>query len=90
MRIKADPLWITIGRETPGLTENAGLYFSKPKVVIYNDGVPDGPFKDFEIGYPQFYHFGGRNFVTYANKTCQLRVSEVPDVLLEDTGLPVV
>jgi len=84
-----DPLWMTIGRETPGLTENAGLHFTQPRVVVYNDGVPGGPFKDFEIGYPQFYQFGGRNYVAYANKTCQLRINEVPDALLEDVGLPV-
>jgi len=84
-----DPLWMTIGRETPGLTENAGLHFTQPRVVVYNDGVPGGPFKDFEIGYPQFYQFGGKNYVAYANKTCQLRINAVPDVLLEDVGLPV-
>ena len=84
-----DPLWIAVAREAPGETDNAGLHFSEPKVVIYNDGVPGGPFKDFEIGYPQFYHFGGRNFVAYANKTCQLRINEVPDALLDDAGLPV-
>jgi hypothetical protein len=91
-----DPLWIAVAREAPpsaplragGVTENAGLYFSKPKVIVYNDGVPGGPFKDFEIGYPQFYHFGGRNFVAYSNKTCQNRINEVPDALLDDTGLP--
>ncbi|MBU4211465.1 MAG: hypothetical protein L6437_10110 [Kiritimatiellae bacterium] len=78
-----------MGRETPGVTKNAGLYFTNPKVVIYNDGVPGGPFKDFEIGYPQFYRFGGRHYVAYANKTCQLRINEVPDALLDDAGLPV-
>jgi hypothetical protein len=83
-----DPLWIAIGREAFGVTENAGLFFSKPEVIVYNDGKPDGPFKDFEIGYPQFYRFGGRNFVAYANKTCQLRINEVPDALLDDAGLP--
>jgi hypothetical protein len=91
-----DPLWIAIACEAPpsdplragSVTENAGLYFSKPKVIVYNDGVPGGPFKDFEIGYPQFYHFGGRNFVAYANKTSQLRINAVPDSLLDDAGLP--
>jgi hypothetical protein len=83
-----DPLWITVGREGPGMTENAGLHFSKPKVVIYNDGIPGGPFKDFEIGYPQFYQFAGRHVVAYANKTCQLRINEVPKALLDDAGLP--
>jgi hypothetical protein len=83
-----DPLWIAVACEAPGETENAGLYFSQPKVVIYNDGVPGGPFKDFEIGYPQFYHFGGRNFVAYSNKTCQNRINEVSDALLDDGGLP--
>ncbi len=85
---ESDPLWIAVGREAPGVTENAGLYFTKPKVIVYNDGVPGGPFKDFEIGYPQFYHFGGRNYVAYSNKTCQNRINEVPDALLEDAGLP--
>jgi len=84
-----DPLWITVAREAPGVTENAGLYFSKPKVIIYNDGLPGGPFKDFEIGYPQFYHFGGRNFVAYSNKTCQNHINEVPGALLADARLPV-
>jgi hypothetical protein len=84
-----DPLWLAVGREAPGVSENAGLHFAKPKVVIYNDGVPGGPFKDFEIGYPQFYRFVGRNYVVYANKTCQLRINEVPDALLDDAGLPV-
>ena len=78
-----DPLWISVGREVTGVTENAGLYFTDPKVIVYNDGVPGGPFKDFEIGYPQFYQFAGKNYVSYANKTCQLRINEVPDALLE-------
>ena len=26
--------------------------------------------------------------VAYANKTCQLRINEVPDALLDDVGLP--
>jgi len=84
-----DPLWISVGREASGVTENAGLFFTRPKVVIYNDGVPGGPFKDFEIGYPQFYQFDGRNVVAYANKTCQLHINKVPDALLEYAGLPV-
>jgi len=79
-----DPLWIAVGREVPGVTENAGLYFTQPKVIIYNDGVPGGPFKDFEIGYPQFYQFAGKHYVAYANKTCQLHINEVPDALLDD------
>ena len=83
-----DPLWIAVGREAPGVTKNAGLFFNRPKVIVYNDGVPGGPFKDFEIGYPQFYRFSGRHFVTYTNKTCQLRINEVPDALLDDAGLP--
>jgi len=84
-----DPLWIAIGREAPGVKENAGLFFTRPKVVVYNDGIPGGPFKDFEIGYPSFYCFGGRHYVAYANKTSQLRINEVPAALLDDAGLPV-
>jgi hypothetical protein len=83
-----DPLWLAVAREVRGVTENAGLYFGKPKVVIYNDGVPGGPFDDYEISYPQFYCFGGRKVVAYANKTSQLRVSQVPEALLDDAGLP--
>jgi len=49
--------------------------------------VPGGPFKDFEISYPQFYRFGDRDYVVYANKTSQLRISEVPEVLLDDAEL---
>ena len=84
-----DPLWIAVGREAPGVAENAGLYFTRPRVVVYNDGVPGGPFKDFEIGYPQCYEFAGQHYVAYANKTCQLRINEVPAALLDDAGLPV-
>ncbi len=83
-----DPLWLAVAREAPGVTANAGLHFARPQVVIYNDGQPGGPFKDFEIGYPQFYRFAGRHYVVYANKTCQLRIHEVPDALLDDSGLP--
>lgn len=78
-----DPLWISVGREVTGTTENAGLYFSKPRVIVYNDGVPDGPFNDFEIGYPAFYEFAEKRYVSYANKTCQLRINKVPDMLLD-------
>jgi hypothetical protein len=49
----------------------------------------DGCTEDAEIGYPQVYCFGGRHVVVYANKTCQLRISEVPAALLDDAGLPV-
>lgn len=83
-----DPLWIAVGREVPGVTDNAGLFFTEPRIIVYNDGLPAGPFKDFEIGYPQFYRFAERNYVAYANKTCQIRINEVPDALLDDAGLP--
>ena len=83
-----DPLWVSVGREAPGVAENAGLYFSQPKVLVYNDGKPGGPFKDFEIGYPSFYRIAGRHYVAYANKTSELRIHEVPEGLLEESGLP--
>jgi len=80
-----DPLWISVGREVPGVKENAGLTFTKPRVLVYNDGIPDGPFKDFEICYPSFYQFNGRCYVAYANKTrrfgstkCRRRCSMIP------------
>jgi len=85
---RRDPLWIAVGREAPGVRGNAGLYFGRPKVVVYNDGKPGGPFRDFEIGYPQLYRFGGTCDVAYANKTSQVRISEVPEALLDDAGLP--
>jgi len=84
-----DPLWISVGREAPGAcAKNAGLYFSKPKVLIYNDGRPEGPFNNWEIAYPAFYAIKGRHYVAYANKTCEIRVSEVSENLLDDFGLP--
>ncbi len=76
------PLWITVGREDQGVEENAGLSFGKPNVIIYNDGKPDGPFKDHEIGYPAFYRIAGKYYIAYANKTCQIRINEVPESLL--------
>lgn len=79
-----DPLWIVAGREVPGTEENVGLYFTRPKVVIYNDGKPDGPFSNIEISYPAFYSIAGRHYVAYANKTCQLLINEVPDSLIDD------
>ncbi|MFH1007033.1 MAG: sialidase family protein [Candidatus Latescibacterota bacterium] len=78
-----DPLWIAVGREVPGVEENAGLTFSKPQVVVYNDGKPDGPFGNIEISYPAFYRIAGKHYIAYANKTCQLLIHEVPDSLLE-------
>jgi len=79
-----DPLWIAVAREAPEVTENAGLTFTQPRVIIYNDGKPGGPFKDFEIGYPQCYQFGGRTVVVYANKTCQLRINDIPCALIDE------
>jgi hypothetical protein len=84
-----DPLWIAVGREAPGVKENAGLYFAHPRIVVYNDGKPGGPFKDCEIGYPAFYKIAGKCYVAYANKTSQIRINKVPEELLEDFGLPV-
>jgi len=66
-----DPLWIAVVRETPGVTENAGLYFSKPKVVIYNDGVPGGPFKDFEIIITVHRDYGAPEIVITENGIAQ-------------------
>jgi hypothetical protein len=83
-----DPLWIAVGRETPGVQDNAGLSFTKPRVLVYNDGIPGGPFKDFEIGYPSLCQFQGRCYVAYANKTSQIRINEVPAPLLDDSELP--
>jgi hypothetical protein len=77
-----DPLWIAVGREIPGSADNAGLVFAPPKILVYNDGRPGGPFKDCEICYPAFYTIAGKHFVAYANKTCQLRINEVPAELL--------
>ena len=80
-----DPLWISVGREAPGVKENAGLSFTKPRVLVYNDGMPGGPYKDFEICYPSFYQFNGRCYVAYANKTSQIRISKAPAPLLDDS-----
>jgi hypothetical protein len=82
-----DPLWIAVGRETAGVQDNAGLSLTQPRVLVYNDGIPGGPFKDFEIGYPSFYQFQGRCYVAYANKTSQIRINEVPAPLLDDSEL---
>lgn len=35
-----DPLWISVGRAAPGVPDNAGLYFTKPRILVYNDGLP--------------------------------------------------
>lgn len=80
-----DPLWIAVGRETPGVRGNAGLSFTRPRVLIYNDGIPGGPFKDFEIGYPSVYRVQGSSYVAYANKTSQIRINEIPASLLHDS-----
>lgn len=74
-----------MGREAPGVKENAGLSFTKPRVLVYNDGMPGGPYKDFEICYPSFYQFNGRCYVAYANKTSQIRISKAPAPLLDDS-----
>jgi len=84
-----DPMWVTVAREAPGVQENAGLYFTAPKVILYNDRKPDGPFKDTEICYPQFYEFGDACYVAYANKTSQIRINKVPPELIDDVGLPI-
>ena len=84
-----DPLWIAVGREAPRVDQNAGLFFGKPRILVYNDGKPGGPFKDFEICYPSVYQFGERVFVAYANKTSEILVQQIPETLLDDRGLPV-
>jgi len=84
-----DPMWVTVARAAPGIEENAGLFFTSPKVILYNDRVPGGPFNDTEICYPQFYEIGGGHYVIYANKTSQIRLNKVPPELLDDFGLPV-
>ncbi len=83
-----DPLWVAVGREAPGVSENAGLYFAAPKVILYNDRVPGGPFRDTEICYPQFYEIAGESYVVYANKTSEIRINKIPPELLDDHGLP--
>ncbi len=83
-----DPLWVAVAREAPGVTENAGLFFAAPKVLLYNDRVPGGPFRDTEICYPQFYEIAGEPYVVYTNKTSEIRINEIPPELLDDHGLP--
>ena len=83
-----DPMWVAVAREAPGVSDNAGLYFASPKVILYNDRVPGGPFNDTEICYPQLYEIGGEHFVVYANKTSEIRINKVPPQLLDDHGLP--
>jgi hypothetical protein len=83
-----DPMWVTVAREVPGITENAGLFFSAPKSIVYNDRVPGGPFKDTEISYPQFYEIAGESYIIYANKTTEIRINKIPPELLDDYGLP--
>ena len=83
-----DPMWVAVAREAPGVQENAGLFFSAPKPILYNDRVPGGPFKDTEICYPQFYEIAGEHYVVYANKTSEIRINKIPPELLDDHGLP--
>ncbi len=83
-----DPLWVTVAREAPGVQENAGLFFSAPKPILYNDRVAGGPFNDTEISYPQFYEIAGEGYVIYANKTSEIRINKIPVQLLDDQGLP--
>ena len=61
---------------------------SAPKVLLYNDRVPGGPFNDTEISYPQFYEIVGQSYVVYANKTSEIRINRIPPELLDDQGLP--
>lgn len=83
-----DPLWATVGRETMGTRDNAGHVFGAPKVLVYNDRVPGGPFNDTEICYPQLYEIAGDPYVVYANKTSEIRINRVAPELLDDSGLP--
>ncbi len=82
-----DPLWVTVAREIPGLQENAGLVFCVPKVILYNDRVPEGPFNNTEISYPQFYEVAGKYYIVYSNKTYEIRINQVPPELIDDHGL---
>jgi hypothetical protein len=83
-----DPMWVTVAREAPGVRENAGLFFAAPKVILYNDRVPGGPFKDTEISYPQFYEIANQHYIVYANKTSEIRINKIAPELLDDYGLP--
>jgi hypothetical protein len=72
------PLWIAVGHEDSTVGGNAGLVFSAPRELLHNDQVPGGPFKDAEISYPQYYEIAGRQVVVYANKTSEIRISQIP------------
>lgn len=73
-----NPLWIAIGRESSDGGREAELVFTAPKVLLYNDNLPGGPYKDAEISYPQYYEMAGQRLVVFAHKTSEIRVSRIP------------
>lgn len=83
------PLWILVGREAPCAEKNGGIIFSKPRILLYNDGLPSGTFNNNEIAYPEVFEWSGKVFVSYSSKTEEVRISEIDPELIDDFGLPI-
>lgn len=76
-----NPQWLTVGRELPGETRNAGLQFGEPLLVAEVDDTGETNLKT-GISMPQFLGREGRCFVMYNVNKEHILLDEIPAEVL--------
>lgn len=77
-----NPQYIVVGRQKPGVTENAGLIFGEPRLLAQVD--ESGPLTlKTGISMPQFFEREGRCFVAYNINKEHILLDEIPAAVLD-------
>jgi hypothetical protein len=76
-----NPQWITVGREIPGETANAGLCFGAPMILTDVDDSGEVNLKT-GISMPQFFEYEGEFFVCYNINKEHLLLDRIPAEVL--------
>ncbi len=77
-----NPQWIVVGREVPGESRNAGLFFGEPVILAEVDDSGETNLKT-GISMPQFFERKGRYFVCYNVNKLDILLDEIPKEVLD-------
>ena len=82
------PAYIAVGREVPH-TKGQPLIFNRPKLLVENDRIPDGPRGRTSIAtYPSYFEYCGKHYFWYPDRKHYLLGKLLTEELLDDFGLP--
>ena len=78
-----NPQWFVVGRQMPGVEDNAGLVFGEPRILAEVDASGQTNLKT-GISMPQFFERDGRYFVMYNINKEHILLDEIPAAVLDE------